>query len=488
MPEAPLDEAVIAPLQHIQHRSPSRLLLPLTVPEGFLTVPEGSPEGLLLLMQSLADKLVLQNRHHEDRHYQRHRQHDGHRIREPLQEVVNDLAGREDEGEEGDTDDERRRDDAGRKLARRLHRRPPAAHAGIQFVQVAIHHHDAVIHNHTQRDNQRRQRDAVDLHAEEQEHRDGCEDGDRNRGHGDARHAQRQHQHHHDDDRDDGNQHLVHELIHGVAHDLALVADDVDMHVRRQRGLVLPDDVLHLLTKVNDVIALDHLQREQDAFLAVVLDIGTRAGVLALDGGDIADTDHLARGGAVEDGLCHVVLRIERRLHMDVATQLAVCQATRVERSRLSGELAHQHGRVDAVVGQAVAVEIDGQLLLLSAHADDIRQAGYRAQAVAEPRDIFLHLAIGLLLAFERDEHRRGIAEVIIGNQRQHTCRQRHLKQLQAFLQLVPELRRLFYVRVQPHDSRADAVETLHAGFLLVDFLERPQELLQRACQLLLHL
>ena len=107
-----------------------------------------------------------------------------------------------------------------------------------------------------------------------------------NRGHGHTSHPQGQHQHDHDDHRHDGDEHLPHEVLDGVAHHLALVADDVDVHVVGQRSLVVADDLLHLRAKLDDVGTACHLQRQQDAPLPVVPDVLARVRILTLDGGD----------------------------------------------------------------------------------------------------------------------------------------------------------------------------------------------------------
>ena len=124
MTEANFNEAVIAPLQHIEHRA-ARLLRVLG--KGFGRALRNGH----LLMQTFADELVLQDGHHKNGHQQRHHKHDGDGIREPQQEVVDNLVGREDEGEEGDADDKRSCENRSRKLTRGLHSRPPAPYPSI---------------------------------------------------------------------------------------------------------------------------------------------------------------------------------------------------------------------------------------------------------------------------------------------------------------------------------------------------------------------
>ena len=62
-------------------------------------------------MQSLTYEPILQNGYKEDGHNQRYGQHNRNGIWEPLQEVVYDLICCEYQWEEGDADNECRRED-----------------------------------------------------------------------------------------------------------------------------------------------------------------------------------------------------------------------------------------------------------------------------------------------------------------------------------------------------------------------------------------
>ena len=80
-------------------------------------------------MQSLTDEPIFQNRYEEDSHQQRYRQYNGDGIREPLQEVVYHLVGREYQREEGDADDKCGRDNTLHEFARRRYGGLPPADA-----------------------------------------------------------------------------------------------------------------------------------------------------------------------------------------------------------------------------------------------------------------------------------------------------------------------------------------------------------------------
>ena len=116
-----------------------------------------------------------------------------------------------------------------------------------------------------------------------------------------------------------------------MTHDLTLVTDDVDMYIVGQRSLIVTDNILHMRAKLDDVLAANHLQRQQDTLLTVISDILTRIGVLTFDGSDVAQADHIIGETGTDDGLCQLILGVERGLDMDGPAQLAVIQTTCIE-------------------------------------------------------------------------------------------------------------------------------------------------------------
>ena len=137
------------------------------------------------------DILILQDGHHKDGHHQRYRQYDANRIRKPLYEVVNHLFRGKHDGEEGDANHQRCRNDALYKCQRRVYSSLPAILSGSYLLQIAVNYHHAVVDNHTQRYQQRSQRNGINLYAHCQEYGNRGKDGDRDGNHCHACHPKR---------------------------------------------------------------------------------------------------------------------------------------------------------------------------------------------------------------------------------------------------------------------------------------------------------
>ena len=97
-----------------------------------------------------------------------------------------------------------------------------------------------------------------------------------------------------------------------MIHHLTLVADNVDVYILGQCLLVVADQLFYFGTEVDNILAPDHLQRQQQALAPVVLDVLSRFRVFTLDGGNVAQSYHFARGSSTDNGLCQVLFGIER--------------------------------------------------------------------------------------------------------------------------------------------------------------------------------
>ena len=105
-----------------------------------------------------------------------------------------------------------------------------------QLVHVAVHRDDGIIDNHSQHDDERRQRHRVELHAREVH--DGYGDGgdDGQAGAGDEGRLQGEQQQHDGYDHQHGDEQVGEERIDRVLNHLRLVADAAQDNARRQLG------------------------------------------------------------------------------------------------------------------------------------------------------------------------------------------------------------------------------------------------------------
>src|SRR5690606_31883894 len=143
--------------------------------------------------------------------------------------------------------------------ARGLHGRLAIAHVAVDV----LHHHDAIVHQAAQGQDQREEHHHVQRYAEEVEQGEGDEHA---QGDGEAyeegiAQAQEEHEHaHHEDHPEDD---VVEQLAHAQAGVLALVTGDGDDEVLGQHAaVVLGDDGVDAVAGIEQVLAgaLDHVE------------------------------------------------------------------------------------------------------------------------------------------------------------------------------------------------------------------------------------
>ena len=359
------------------------------------------------------------------------------------------------------------------------------AFAGI--FQIAVDDHDGVIDDHSEHHDEACQRDDVqrdvgkvhDGHGDERAERngDGSDDG---RPQGE--------EHHHDEDDDcHGQQQVAQEVANAVADDLWLVGNACQGDVVGQLGVAeLVEHTINIVAISHDVVARDHLQREQHAGMTILLDVARRSIVFALDGGDVADAHHLARERvAVDDLIGHLGFAVLRGLNVDdgllVVAHEAACH--RGEPLRLQGR--HECLLTDAERLQTLAVDVEAHLLLVFAVEAHVGHGGYLAQPVGEAVAIVLQLAVAAFLALDGNEQGRGVAKVVVGHQCQHARGQALLVERKAMLDFRPHLVLVVHLVVQVDEHHCHAVLRRRCGLGAVYLAIGEEIALERARHLL---
>ena len=138
----------------------------------------------------------------------------------------------------------------------------------IEQFDVVIGDHDGIVDHHPEHDNQRRNRDLVQLDAESVQQAEGRRNGHRNRHGGNQGHAERQQQHRYQNHGSDGYPELANEVLHAVGDDRGLVRNEIDLQIGRQQRAQVIQRSVKLLAEIDDIVAFLHLHREQNGALA----------------------------------------------------------------------------------------------------------------------------------------------------------------------------------------------------------------------------
>ena len=199
-----------------------------------------------------------------------------------------------------------------------------------------------------------------------------------------ARHVPQEQQH----DEDDGEHHLDERLAHvvdGAADQRRAVVDRDDLHPGRQARLDLADALLDAIDHVDRVLSLAHHDDARHHF-AVAVQIGDAAPEIRADRhvADVADPDRRAALARRHDD----VLEVGDRRRVPAAAH-HVLGAAELDEPTAGLGVAAAH-RLDhaldrqAVVAQAVRVDVHLVLPAEAAERGDLRDAGHRLQVVAQ--------------------------------------------------------------------------------------------------------
>ena len=379
----------------------------------------------------------FEERDHQHGQQQRDHQVDRDRPREIGQEVAHHARHGEEDRIEDHADADRGQQQRREELPGALDRREPARVAAPEVVEVAVDHHDRIVDDHTQHHDQRREghrveRDAAQVHDS---HRDEGRQRD-----GDGRHdgrPQREEEHHHQDDDGHGDEQVAQERVHRVAHDLGLVGDALHLDVRGELGRnEFVQHFVHVTAVLHDVEARLHLHRQHDAAMAVVADVAVRVVVFAYDARHVLHAQHIPLGGAPDDLLGDLPPAGQRRRDVDGRFGLGVADRPAHRGQSLRGERGREDFFADAVGRQPFMVGVDRDLLLLHAVRAQVRDRLDAAQAVAQVVHVAFQFAVRPRVGFKRDEQRRGVAEVVVGDHGRNARRQLRLECHQAVLDL----------------------------------------------------
>ena len=237
-----------------------------------------------------------------------------------------------------------------------------------------------------------------------------------------------------------------------------------------------------------DVHALLVAHGEQQCLGAVDGDILVERGIFVLHFRHIFQSDDVAAQVAVNHRVLHIVDFVEALVDVDGTLVFLVLQASARAGKALSGELLRDGQIADAVLGELVGVEIDGDLRHLHARDTHLAHRGHHAQRVLDDLHVLVELTIGLVLALQGDELRRHVAEIVLHANGHNTTRQARLERCNTMLELRPELVLVLKVLIELHHDNAHAVARVGIGLLLQYFFVAEDVVLQRFGHLLFHL
>ncbi len=210
-----------------------------------------------------------------------------------------------------------------------------------------------------------------------------CSEGhghrNRNGDGGDQSYPQRQQQHGHQNHSDYGDAELAEEIADAVGNDFRLVRHHVQLHIRRQRRLDVLQRRAQRIAEVHDVVALVHLDRQQNGLFVVEARILGGVFVDPLDIGHVADVNRLPRRRNIHHHLPYLVFGLKAAAGFDRHLVLAGRHAARKLHSIAPLQRAHHVHRIYAILRQPFRGGGDIDLFLLIADALDLRNRRERA-------------------------------------------------------------------------------------------------------------
>ncbi len=391
----------------------------------------------LLLLRRLKQRLADQRRK-DHRHEPRDNQRNGHHREDREGVLAGRALGEADRNEAGDRD---QRADQHRRGQRAVGKGGGLVRGvtGAQPAQHRVHRGHRVVDQHPERDDQRTQRDAVQVDVSHVHH--GEDDGHRQRNgqrhHGAWPHPQADEAAHENDD--DGLPQRGHEVVDGMVHRDSLVGDQHRLDADRQVGLDLGHLLAHVLAERQDVAGIAHGDRQADGRLAVDTEHRLRrVGEAASHRGDVTEAEYPLAGDDVHR--LDVALGVEGAGHaQEHALLLALDRAGRahqVLRLQRGDDLA----QVQAQPGQPLGGEFDEDLLVLRAHDLDLRHVGQLQQPRARRLDVVAQFAEAEAVGGEPINDAEGVAEVVIEEGPEHALRQRVAHVADVLAHLVPDV------------------------------------------------
>ena len=217
----------------------------------------------------------------------------------------------------------------------------------LELVRIAVYDDHRIVHDHSQHEDQCRQRHCIQLdtgevHQAYTDRRTNRQTGSRHQ----SRSQREQHQH-------DGNNHqdryddIAQEREHRIVHHFRLVGDPMETYIRRQQRSRVRQLFVHLLAESHDIIAGHHFQVENQTRRAVELHILLGRLITPFDGRYIFEPDDRT-GGRVgpDDLLRQFVFGHVRNHHLQRPVRITLA-AHRAQ--SLQGHLRLYGRRVDPV-------------------------------------------------------------------------------------------------------------------------------------------
>ena len=245
---------------------------------------------------------------------------------------------------------------------------------------------------------------------------------------------------------------------------------------------------MHVSTHLYYVVARSHLNGKEHAFVAVTLDVFAQLWIFSFYRGNILQAHDVAFHVGIDYLFCHITLVVVRVCDVYGQVQIGLLQTSTNSSKALQGKIVQNLVRTDTVSCQLVLVKADAYLLVLQSVGAEVGDSIYTSQTVLQPVDIGIQFAIGLLLAFNRDEQGRCVGYVIHSLQGKHARRQGGFEGLQSMLELAPEGIPILHVVVEFEEYYQHSVLALGVGLLLIHLLVSEDEILQRLCHTLFHL
>jgi len=299
--------------------------------------------------------------------------------RHAVDELADTAAERKQLGQEGGDDGQRRNQQRYHDVLRAVLGGVVEWMALIEEFHIVVGHNDGVVDQDAQHHHQHRDRNLLQVDAEQIQQREGHRNRHRNRDRSHQRHVERQQQHGDGDDGDDGDAELAHETGDAFLNHVRLVGEHVELQIGRQQTAHFAQLGGDLRAELHDVAALLHFDREHERGLPVIARQELRFLVAALDFGDVAEVQRLALRADVDHqalelaGAVQQAVGLQRQLirgGVELAPELHAV-------ARLQG-LNHTRQR-NPVLRQSLGRAGDVDLFLLFPVAFDLRGGGQRA-------------------------------------------------------------------------------------------------------------
>ncbi len=297
----------------------------------------------------------------------------------------------------------------------------------MTLLELSVHHLDGdhrVVDQEAERNDERAERDAVQIDAGQRhdEDRDRQHQRDREGDDDSGPQAQRDQR----DDEHDGDRlaERLQKLMDRLGDDFRLVGDLAELDADRQVALDALERALDGGADFGDIGARRHCGAEQYRLAALVAGLGgRRIFEAALDLRDVAEAKGLRAGAKPQ--LANVLDRLEPALDVDADRALA-----RLDPPGGVDRILAAERRLDVEHGQTALCQrrggnLDEDALILGPQEIDLGDAGDAQQCVARVLRETLELRVGEALTRHGIERDIGIAELVVEKGTDHALRQR---------------------------------------------------------------